>query len=163
MAENTFDSFGIWNMTIPYEQMMTQIDSVFDYIEEAEEEIKDVTKEAVIAVRRATNLARIGWGLIQGVVRMGGEAISITHRLIISSVLGGIKVVYPLVKSLLHAGVASMNPMMIMEAMIGIFEISSAIAALVAYQQGEKKLSLQFRGLNFALQNISLGMGVTQI
>lgn len=117
---------------------------------------EEVEKQGRQKISKVIHFARLGWGLIQGIVRAAGGSISMTTRLVVSAAFGAIQTLYPILSAALHGGIASMNVAAITASLLGLGELTSAILALIAYQNEQRDLAFQMRGLTFATQNIEL-------
>ncbi len=96
-------------------------------------------------------------------IRASGGAISMTQRLVVSATFGAIQTLAPILSAALGAGIATMDAKAIAASLFGLAQVASAISALVAYELQQKDLSLQLRGLNFSLSNITMLMNATSI
>lgn len=125
-------------------------------IKTVDKELEILETKAKIAVRNILRGAQLSWGIIQGVIRAAGGSITMTTRLIVSAAFGAIQTLYPVIKAALASGIASMNVSAIAASLVGLAQLTSAIAALVTFESDQKTLSLQLRGLNFMMRNIGM-------
>ncbi len=135
---------------------------VRDYLRTSQEWLDDQAKalkkhniEVKNATRHSVMQMRAVWGMYQGMVRTMGGTISMTQRLVISSILGGIQTLYPLLTATESLGIALKSPSVFIPAAMGLLEVGTAVAALIAYQNEANQLSLQIRGANYLVQNMS--------
>ena len=158
MADTPFFDFEI-----NVEDMLQDIEVVEEKVEETKETIVELQKQSIKAVRRTISMARIGWGMIQGMIRASGGAISMTQRLVVSAAFGAVQALYPILYAAMHGGIASMNTAAVSSALMGIVELSTALGALAAYESGQRELSLRLRGLNFTMSNMGLMLSTSSI
>ena len=118
--------------------------------------IEEVEKSAQRKIKAVIHGAQLAWGVIQGAVRAAGGSISMTTRLIVSAGFGAIQTIIPLLSAIGIIGTATGDPVKIGAAILGAAQMTSAIAALIAFQAQEKQISLQLRGLNFMFSNMSM-------
>ena len=150
-----------FDFEINIEDMLSDIEVIENTIEETEAALDQLEKNAVKSVYKTISIARMGWGLIQGMIRAGGGAISMTQRLVLSAGMGAIQAMAPILSVALKTGIASLNAAQILAAAAGIAELGTALAAMWAFEAGQREMSLKLRGLNFMMSN--MGMMLTTI
>jgi hypothetical protein len=153
----------IFSMVIDDAEGINQIEYLQEGLEKVRATAEEVEKQAYKSASRAIHYAQIGWGLIQGMVRASGGAISMTQRLVISATLGAIQTLGPVLYTLITEGTISGNYFKVAGALLGLAQLGTAIAAYLAYEADAKENSRQLRGLNFMLSNMSLLLSSTQI
>ena len=158
MADTPFFDF---NLNI--EDLIDDIEVVQDGVDDTKKSIEEMEKAAYRSVSRVIQIAQLGWGMIQGMLRASGGAISMTTRLVVSASFGAIKTLTPILYAAFHGGIASMNFMASMEALMGFAQLTTAIAALVAYESDQKKIALQLRGMNFMFSNMGMMLSSVSI
>ena len=141
----------------------TKIRLIKQSAKNTEEILEELEKTAQDKIRRVIHIAQLGWGLIQGMLRASGQAISMTTRLVVSASFGAIKMLTPILYAAFHGGIASMNFMAAMEAMMGFAQLTTATTALIAYESDQRKMSLQLRGLNFMFRNMGMMLSSVSI
>lgn len=125
-------------------------------IKTTDEALKNLEKTARVAIRNITRAAQLSWGIIQGAIRAAGGSITMTTRLVISSAMGAIQTLGPILGAALAGGIATMDAKAIAASMVGLVQLGTAITALIAYETGQKQISLQLRGLTFMMSNIGM-------
>jgi len=150
IGSNTF-----WRITADFGDVDRQIDDKVAKIEYTHEMLEELEKDASKTIRRVMVAARGGWGIIQAMVRMSGGAISMTTRLVMSAVMGGVQTLIPLLAAAKAGGFATLNAAQVLAATMGMMEVGSSLLALGAYRSQQRNLSLQLRGMNFMFSNMS--------
>ena len=151
------------DLEVNAEDMINVVEEVDEKVKKTRRVIGLVDIEADVVLRRNIQRMRLSWGMLQGMIRAAGGSISMTQRLVISAGFGAVQALQPVLTAALGAGLASMNAYQVSQALLGLAELGSSIAALVAYQTGARDVSLQLRGINFMLSNMSMYLNVMEI
>ncbi len=146
---------GGWSMDIPIEPLITYMQTTDEKIAESEKRLKEHRREVKSFTNSTIGVIRAGWGMLQGLIRATGGSISITQRLMVSAVLGGVQAIVPLLTAAEGLGVALKDPTIMIPVAMGLLEVGTATAALIAYQNEAREASKALRGLNFMTQNMS--------
>ncbi len=152
-----------WDIDIDVSPMLHTLDGVNEKIFWSEEELAKHQAQVKKTIRNSIMAVRAGWGLIQGYVRAVGGTISMTQRLVVSAVLGGIQTVLPLLSGTESLGVALKRPDIFIPAALGLLQVGTSLVALVQYQAGMKEESKRMRGLNFMISNMSMMLSMVKI
>jgi len=144
----------VFTITADAEPAKREIIFIGEEIKKTKAELQSLEREASSKMNKVLHMAQLGWGLMQGVIRAAGGSISMTTRLVVSAGFGAVRTLIPLFVA--HGSLAAIraDPAAMMQVIVGLAEIGSAVASLIAYQTEQKKLSMQLRGLNFAFMNI---------
>ncbi len=144
-----------WRLDVDFSDADRQIDNIVSRAEHTEETLKELQDRATKTIRRVMGAVRGSWGIIQGLVRAGGGAISMTTRLVASTVIGGIQTMIPLLAAAKAGGLATLNMGQVLAAGMGMLEIGTSLIALQQYQQGEAENVRALRGYSFMMGNMS--------
>ena len=152
-----------FNFEINVEDLVAGVEVVETKIDDAHIGLTILEKTAKQKINKIIHIAQLSWGLIQGMIRAAGGAISMTTRLVVSAAFGAIQTLYPILSAALSGGLATMDFKAVVTSIIGLAQLSSAVVALVQYEAGQKEISLQLRGLNFTFRNMGMMLSGIQM
>ena len=148
-------SLNVFNLFISTKEIQKKLANIDIQRKEVDKAVIKSERLAHKSIMRNLSSVRMLWGVAQGVIRASGGSITMTTRLLVSSGLGAIQTLLPLIKVGGILGFLTSDPTKIAAAALGLLELTTAIAALAAFESQEKQISLQLRGANFAIQNVS--------
>lgn len=132
-----------------------QIVWINEKIEVTDRELKKLETRAKKRLNSVIHSAQLMWGVIQGVIRAAGGSISMTTRLVVTAGFGAVQTLGAIMSAGGAAALVSGNPVLLAQAIFGMVQLGTAIAALVAYEQQQRDISFQLRGATFMVQNLS--------